>query len=208
MEQQDVLLYVFDTLSDWEAGYAVAGINNSQFQKTQGRYRVQTVAVQKNAVTTMGGIKIIPDLSLAELEISGSTMLILPGGISWDEGENNEIIGIARDFLENNKPVAGICGATAGLARAGLLDKRRHTSNALEYLAITGYKGADLYENEPVVTDNNLITSSGTAALDFAYHIFKVLDLYSPAVLEAWYGLYKTGKPEYFSQLMKATANA
>lgn len=207
MEQQDVYLYVFDTLSDWEAGYAVAGINNSQFQKNPGRYRVQTVAVQKNAVTTMGGIKIIPDLSLDELEVSDSAMLILPGGISWDEGENKEIIGVARDFLENGKPVAAICGATAGLAGAGLLDKRRHTSNALEYLPATGYNGNDLYENAPAVTDDNLITSPGTAPVDFAYHIFKILDLYSPAVLEAWYGLYKTGQPEYFGELMEATAS-
>jgi putative intracellular protease/amidase len=50
-------------------------------------------------------------------------MLILPGGTAWDEGKNGEGV-----------PVAAICGATAGLARAGVLDTRRHTSNALEYL--------------------------------------------------------------------------
>jgi hypothetical protein len=43
------------------------------------------------------------------------------------------------------------------------------------------------------------------AAIDFAYHIFKILDIYSDPVLEAWFGLFKTGRAEYFETLMKAT---
>ena len=42
-------------------------------------------------------------------------------------------------------PVAAICGATAGLARAGLLDQRNHTSDAAGYLAATGYAGGAHY---------------------------------------------------------------
>ncbi len=33
--------------------------------------------------------------------------------------------------------------AMAGLARAGLLDERNHTSAAVDYLAATGYRGSD-----------------------------------------------------------------
>jgi hypothetical protein len=33
MEHRGVHLFVFDSLSDWEYGYAVAGINNPQFQR-------------------------------------------------------------------------------------------------------------------------------------------------------------------------------
>ncbi len=56
----------------------------------------------------------------------------------------------------------------------------------------------------PSVTDNNLITAPAMAPVDFAYHIFKCLDIYSTPVLEAWYGLFKTGRAEYFGALMKA----
>jgi len=45
MNKQDVHLYVFDSLSDLEASYAIAGINNPQFQKNCGGFRVQTVAL-------------------------------------------------------------------------------------------------------------------------------------------------------------------
>jgi putative intracellular protease/amidase len=202
--KQDVHFFVFDSLSDWEASYAIAGINNPQFQKNPGRYRVQTVALQQETITTMGGIRIKPDLLLKELTPSKSSMLIIPGGTAWNEDKNTEIVEIAHMFLDNEKPVAAICGATAGLARGGLLDNRRHTSNALEYLATTQYRGTDLYEEAPTVSDKNLITASGMAPVDFAYHIFKCLSIYTAPVLEAWYGLYKTGRAEYFGELMKA----
>jgi len=203
MNSQDVHLFVFDNLSDWGAGYAIAGINSPQFQKNLNGFRIQTVAVSKNTITTMGGVCIKPDLEINELSPSNSSMLILPGGAAWDEGKNVEIIEIAQLFLNSAKPVAGICGATAGLARVGLLDNRRHTSNAPEYLAATQYKGAALYQETAAVTDKNLITASGMAPVDFAYHIFKCLDIYTPPVLDAWYGLFKTGRSEYYEELMK-----
>jgi putative intracellular protease/amidase len=204
MEHRHVHLFVFDSLSDWECGYAVAGINSPQFQRHPGRYRVRTVALRHGLVTTVGGLRIRPDLSLDQLTPADSGMLIMPGGTAWDEGRNGEAVEAARAFLAGGVPVAAICGATAGLARGGLLDGRRHTSNAREYLAVTPYRGAGLYEDAPAVTDGDLITASGTAPLDFALHIFRRLGLYSPAVLEAWYGLFKTGRPEYFAALMRA----
>ncbi|MGI0115871.1 hypothetical protein [Zooshikella sp. RANM57] len=50
----------------------------------------------------------------------------------------------------------------------------------------------------------NLVTAPAMAPVDFAYHIFKCLEIYSPPVLEAWYCLFKTGRAEYYEDLMKA----
>lgn len=204
MKQENVHIFVFDSMSDWEAGYAIAGINNPQFQKNPGSYRVRSVALRNAPVVSIGGICIQPDLVLDELSPTNSAMFILPGGTAWDEGKNTEAVDVARAFLDSGVPVAAICGATAGLARGGLLDSRRHTSNSSEYLAATKYSGAKLYEDAPAVTDNNLITAPAMAPVDFACHIFKHLDVYSTPVLEAWYGLFKTGHAEYFGALMKA----
>jgi putative intracellular protease/amidase len=165
---------------------------------------VRSIALRKYPIITMGGIRIQPDLTLEDLSPTGSAMFIMPGGVAWDEGRNMEAVEVARMFLAAGIPVAAICGATAGLARGGLLDNRRHTSNACEYLTATQYGGAGLYEEAPAITDNNLITAPAMAPVDFAYHIFKCLDIYSPSVLEAWYGLFKTGRAEYFRELMKA----
>jgi len=205
---RNVHLFVFGSMSDWEASYAIAGINNPQFQKHPGTYRVRTVALNKIPVVSIGGIRIQPDLTLDELSPTSSAMFIMPGGIAWDEDKNIEAVDIAREFLSTGIPVAAICGATAGLARAGLLDTRRHTSNSREYLAATRYLGEKLYEDKPAVTDCHLITASAMASVDFAYHIFKCLNIYSTPALEAWYGLFKTGRAEYFGTLMKAVSSS
>ncbi len=203
MEKQIVHLFVFNTLADWETGYAVAGINNSDMQKQPGQYQIQTVGLDAEPVTTIGGLTILPDITLDELE--PGAMLILPGGEAWDRGENSKILESTKALLSANIPVAAICGATAGLARAGILDDIPHTSNAPEYLQATNYRGAALYQNQPVVTSGNVITANSTAPLEFAYHIFKKLDLYEPPILEAWYGLFKTGDTSYYFTLEQLT---
>jgi len=130
-------------------------------------------------------------------------MLILPGGGGWDQGRNTEVIDLTKRFLTANLPVAAICGATSGLARAGILDDVRHTSNAREYLAATGYQGAALYQDQPAVTDGNVITARSTAPIEFAYQIFKKLDVYSAEALEIWFGLFKTGDAAYYGAVTK-----
>jgi len=197
MDREIIHLFVFDTLADWETGFAIAGINNPNFQKHPNRYCVQTVGLTGEPITTIGGMTILPDLALDELETSA--MLILPGGEAWDAGKNTGILEI---------PIAAICGATAGLACAGLLDDKPHTSNAAEYLQATDYQGADYYENQPAVTAENVITANSTAPIEFAYHIFKMLDLYEAPVLEAWYGLFKTGDPSYYFRLEQLTTKS
>jgi len=207
MKQQTVQLFVFDTLADWEPGLAIAGLNNPAFQLQPGRYRVATVGVSKAPVVTIGGVTILPDLTIDELAPEQSAMLILPGGGGWDQGGNAEALDLTKRFLAAGVPVAAICGATSGLARAGLLDNVRHTSNAREYLAATGYRGATLYQDQPAVADGNVITAGSTAPIEFAYEIFKKLDVYSDAALEAWFGLFKTGDAAYYGALTKQ-ANA
>lgn len=203
-----VHLYVFDGYADWEPAFAVAGIHNPQFQREPGRWRVQTVGPRHHhAVRSMGGVTVMPDLCLDELRPADSRMLIVPGGIGWDDGDRHAwAINKAGDFIDRDVPVAAICGATAGLARCGLLDDRPHTSNAAAYLEATGYDGADHYRNEPVVRDGKLITAAGIAPLEFAREIFRELEVYEPDALNAWYQLYKSGQSAWFAQLSRAAA--
>jgi putative intracellular protease/amidase len=185
-----VYLFVFDSMADWEAGYAVAGINNPEFQTEPGRYVVKTVGVSRDPVMTIGGVTLLPDTTLDAIAPGRSAMMILPGGTAWEAGEHREAAETASAFLEAGVPVAAICGATLALAREGLLDEREHTSNAREFLRETGYRGADLYREEPAVTDGDVITAAGTEPVEFAYRIFRRLELYEPRTLEAWRGLF------------------
>jgi putative intracellular protease/amidase len=197
-----VYLFVLDTLADWEPGFTVAGINNPEGQKQPGRYRVRTVGLTRSPIITAGGVRIQPDLSLDQVTPADSGMLILPGGDSWDAGKNGEAIAKAREFLAAGVPVAAICGATSGLARGGMLDTRKHTSNAREYLAATGYRGGHLYQDAEVVTDQDVITASAMRSLEFAREIFRRLDLYEDRILNAWYNLFKSGDARYYAELV------
>ena len=203
MSTETVHLFVFDTLADWEPGFAIAGINNPAYQKNSGRYRVQTVGIDTRPVTTIGGVRMQPDLALTSLNPADSAMLILPGGEAWDQGKNGEAIEKAKEFLAAKVPVAAICGATFGLARGGILDTRHHTSNAREYLAMSNYKGDTLYRDEAAVTDQDVITASAMKSLDFARHIFLRLDIYPEYALEAWYRLFSTGDMSHFLALQQ-----
>ena len=204
MKKATIHLFVFDTMSDWEYGYLVAAINNPQFQKTPGRFRVRTVSLSDKPIATMGALRVIPDLTLDKLRPSNSSMLVLPGGTAWDMKKNKEAAQLAADFLAKGTPVAAICGATTGLARIGLLDDVPHTSNSKDYIAATGYKGAAFFRNKPAVKSGSLITASAMSPLEFAREVFSTLDVYSEAALAAWYSLYKTGDAKYFAALMKS----
>lgn len=203
---EHVHLAIYDGLADWEIGHVTSHVNIDAYQKAPGRYRIVTVAATTEPVTTMGGLRVTPDLALADLRPEDSAMLILPGADAWLSGGNTEFVAMAKAFLDADVPVAAICGATGGLAAAGLLDDRRHTSNALEFLQSLGYGGAEHYVDAPAVTDRGVVTATATAPADFAREIFTVLDLYEPAVLAAWYKLYGQQDPAGFYELMSATA--
>src|SRR5579864_7714519 len=191
MNNRIVHLFVFDTMADWEAAYAVAAINHPRFQTEPGRYCLVTVAATLAPVTTMGGVRIQPDVTLSAITPESSAMLILPGGTTWESGGNAEALALAAQFIAAGVPVAAICAATLALARAGLLDHLRHTSNAREYLISSGYRGTAFYCGAPAVTDGNVITATGLAPVDFAREIFKMLNLYSPVSIDAWYAMFK-----------------
>lgn len=207
---QTVHLAVYDGLSDWETGHAVAHINSPDYQRDPGRYRVRTVGPTTDTVTTAGGIRILPDLQLADLDSADSALLILPGAAGYMAGELTEFIALAGRFLLAGVPVAAICGATVGLAQAGLLDDRAHTSNAAEALSWTGYAGGDRYLDAPAVTDaggaGHLITGAAMHPAAFAREIFLELDLYTPDTLAAWFKLYDDGDPAGYHELMAATS--
>ncbi|KPC82092.1 MULTISPECIES: DJ-1/PfpI family protein [Streptomyces] len=191
-----VHLAVYDTFADWEPGFATA-------QLTRHGHTVRTVGLTAEPVTTMGGTRVLPDLALDGLRPEDSELLILTGASLWDTGDDlAPFARAARTFLDAGVPVAAICGATAGLAREGLLDERRHTSAVSFYLAATGYAGGAHYEDADAVTDTGtgagpdgvprgaLVTAGPTEPVAFAREIFGLLGVFEPTKLDAWYRLF------------------
>jgi putative intracellular protease/amidase len=202
-----VYLYVLDTMSDWEAGYIIAELHSGRFfRKGASKYTVKTVGITADPVTTMGGVRIVPDFTQDSLNLDNAGLLILPGGDTWAEPAHIPLLEKAKECLDAGVTVAAICGATLALAFTGVLNNRYHTSNDLNYLKsiCPMYTGDAFYVQEPAITDGNLITASGVAPLEFAYQILKKLDVFSPQTLEAWYLLYLTREEKYFFALMES----
>src|SRR5689334_22415424 len=99
-----VALYATDTMADWEYGYLVAGL-----AMAGGELRVFG-APGVTEVRTMGGLRLLVDPVP-----DGFDALVLPGADTWESG-HDEVLDLARRSLDGGVTVAGICGATFGLA--------------------------------------------------------------------------------------------
>jgi hypothetical protein len=105
MERRTAHLALYDTLADWEVGHLIAELRTGRFTET--RFDVVTVAETRDPVTTMGGVRMLPDLSLDELDPAGSDLLILPGADMWDAGGGQAFAAVARRFLDGDLITAG-----------------------------------------------------------------------------------------------------
>lgn len=202
MTKRTVHLGIYDTLADWEVGYLLVELRTGRFTGT--KFEVVSVAERRAPITTMGGIHIVPDALLAELDPADSALLILPGATMWDEGGGAPFAAAAKRFLDSGVPVAAICGATLGLARAGLLDQRKHTSAAAAYLASSGYAGGDHYVDERAVIDGDLITAGPQSPVQLARATLQRLGLASARKLDAYEGVFYRADPAAFPRLMQA----
>ncbi|MDQ8044833.1 MAG: DJ-1/PfpI family protein, partial [Patulibacter sp.] len=143
----------------------------------------------------------------SELSPRDSELLVLPGAALWDAGGGEEFADAARAFLAAGVPVAAICGATVGLARAGLLDDRPHTSAALAYLqGAPGYRGAEQYRDERAVAADGLITAGPDSPVQFAAATLVELGLIDDELRAAYEGVFSSADASRFPELMAARA--
>ncbi len=201
---KSIYVYILDTLADWEIGLAMTELNSQRFFKSSGEFEVKTFALTKAPVRTMGGLNVLPDLSIHEIRQEQAALMILPGAEEWPDPKHQPVIKLAETFLNAHIPIAAICGATEALARAGMLDHIPHTSNGREYLKMTcpEYNGASQYQDQLAVTGGDLITAGSSSSVDFAYHIFKKLDLMEQDVLDYWYGYFERHSQEDIMKLI------
>lgn len=198
-----VHLAVFDTMADWEVGYLSAHLGRLAGEPEPGPFTLRTVGLGTEAVRTMGGLTVVPDLALADLDVASSAMLVLPGGTTWgDPAVAGPFVTAARAHLGAGTPVAAICGATFALAAAGLLDDVRHTSNDPAFLASSGYAGGRHYVAEPAVVDGDVVTATGIAPVHFAMAVFRRLGAHPEGRIASYGTLCADHDPAGFFELV------
>lgn len=189
MNRNEVLLLLTDRWCDWEAGYAVAVINSFS------EYKVKTIGITTTDLVSMGGIKAELNYIINSYDhFDQVAMLIIPGGLSWEENNYDEIALFVKKIRNLNIPIAAICGATYFLCKHGLLNDIKHTGDSLElFQGVKEYRGENLYIPAQVVSDGGVITANETAAVEFAYEIFKILKVDSDEEMKKWFNNFQNG---------------
>ena len=120
-----VYIYVLDTLADWELGYVTAELNSGRFfKKDAPEVSVKTVAISKEPVKTMGGLTIVPDRSIRDIEVDEKAPreeleLLLEAGRCAPTSSNSQSVGftVLDQEFETLRP--RIWKSFARLAREG-----------------------------------------------------------------------------------------
>jgi len=182
-------VFVFDGLADWEPALALCEIRKS------GKYEVLTAAHSRQPVVTMGGMKVLPDIAIKEVEPRDTAIFIVPGGDRWEEGPDQKLGEFLRRLHVENILIGALCAATLEIARAGLTSGVRHTSNAKSYLKkmVPEYKDESFYVDELAVTDHKIITASGLGSVEFAREVIRELGIHSAPVTQLWFEMFKNG---------------
>jgi putative intracellular protease/amidase len=192
LRSRAVHVLVFDGFADWEPAHALAEL------RRWGKRAIRTVGFTTEPVVSMGGLRIAPDAALGDVRQADVELLILPGGDLWETTDYPRLPleSLIGALLDDDVPIAAICGATLAVGRAGVLNDRRHTSNARDYLATHAaeYRGSAHYVDEIAVRDRHLITASGLGAVDFARAIFAELGIFSAADERLWFDMFKHGR--------------
>jgi putative intracellular protease/amidase len=182
---------IFDGYADWELGHVLAELRRF------GQIEVVTVGFSDQVVVSMGGLRVVPDLSIPRVDLDDVRIFILPGGHLW-EGTypRTEIEPLLHRLEQAGIPIAAICAATTAVARAGLLGDRAHTSNSLGYLSkmVPGYSGGDSYVDSLATRDQRIITASGLGSIEFTMEILEELEVATPELRSIWHQAFKHGR--------------
>lgn len=187
--KNEVLVFVSEGYADWEIAYICAELNSKSPE-----YNVKTIAITKDIVTSIGGLRVVPDYSIDDYP-KEYCLLILTGGFAWSKNENDGILPLVKDTVNNNIPLGAICDAATFLAKNGFLNDIKHTGNTLEYLKAKApmYKGEKLFIEKQAVCDSNIVTVNGSAGLEFSRELQLLLNVKPKEEIESDYSMYKKG---------------
>ena len=184
-----ILYVILEQWADWELAYISSTVN----MLGGGKFENKTLSLTKDAVTSIGGVKCLPDYDLQSAP-SDYDALILIGGMAWHNENAMQIKPLIDACIKNGKALGAICDACRFLGSIGALNHTKHTANDLNELKqYTVYTNEQDFIHRQAVSDNNVITANGTATLEFAREILKALSIASDEQIKGWYDFHKLG---------------
>ncbi len=196
------ILYIFlPDYAEHEAVYVSQAIASDEFAlKETPKYVNKIVAPTLDPVKSISGFRTLPDYSF-ETVPDDYAALVLVGGFGWSTPVADGVVAIVRRAIEKGKIVGAICNGASFMAKHGFLNAVKHTGNGLEQLKFWGgcdYTNTDGYVHAQAVSDGNIVTANGSAALEFAKELLLVLQNDTPERIEMYYQFNKQGFCTFF----------
>ena len=94
------------------------------------------IGINNRPIKTAGGLKIIPDCTVSEIDISADTVLLLAGADTCHDKKHKDILSLTEKVLLENGTVVSMFASVGALNSLGILATRKHTSNALDFLKL------------------------------------------------------------------------
>jgi putative intracellular protease/amidase len=144
-----------------------------------GTFNVYVAAPERKAVTLSGGLDVLPQLSLAQLDrrLGGEDPDVVVVPAMWDVGsaEHRPVAEWLREHAEGTGTVMSVCDGAEILADAGLLDGRRATANWANIAKWDQrYPDAEWVRGLRYVEDGNVMTAAGvTSGISATLHVVR-----------------------------------
>ncbi|GBC88082.1 Isonitrile hydratase [bacterium HR13] len=135
---------------------------------------VLIVGLSREPVASARGIKILPELSIDEVNPEEIDMVILPGGAEGVENlkRDKRVEALVKALRDKDKYISAICAAPTALASFGVLEGKKATV----YPSLKEEIKPAVFVDDKVVEDGRVITSQGPGtALLFALKLAEKL---------------------------------
>ncbi len=135
---------------------------------------VIVTGLTKDPVVSARNLKILPDATIDEINPEELDMVILPGGAGGVEKlkQDPRVEKLVKAMQEKKKVIGAICAAPTALAKFSIIEGKKVTL----YPSLVEEIGSAQFLNEPVVEDDNIITSQGPGtALEFSLRLAEKL---------------------------------
>lgn len=174
-----VLCFLYQDMAEFEVTFLFHRL------KTLGMKEIISIGYEREPVTSQSGFVFIPNFTVKEaFQFEDVEALIIPGGPITPS--STELTGLLQKLDREGKLLAAICNGPQFLGRAGILDHHQFTTSCsaehIRSLGVTDPFPRGNYHNQRIVRDENVITATGRAFIDFSFAVF------------AWLNIFKTGE--------------
>lgn len=143
--------------------------------------RIIAVAPSPDPVTSEEKQRLLPDATFADVDPDDVDLFVIPGGDPTALIGDEALTGLLRELDRRKTPIAAICGGTALLAAAGLLDGRECTGggDSIDDMGdLASHFARAIVVDEDVVIDGHIVTATGRAFVEFAFEVGDMMGVF------------------------------